>query len=242
MTPSIPVALRACALQAANILGSQRPYGALGLQHGCVASSRVNRPQIAAVWRKNVHGALPVQAVVDGTHDKPIFINFDSIWHANARSSPGSDGATGLRRRHPHAHGWVAGTGTALQSGKAAEGEAPKRYPSLPPSTIRRRCLGYRFGGRQNLPARRVVSIIPFKSSGIGNVDRQQAPLGRATAPDRGRVLLSVYGQGNPVKRFGSLLEAQKRHPTDEGPESAPPIRGGQPRNYEFDGTSEVIP
>lgn len=112
----------------------------------------------------------------------------------------------------------------------------------LPASPIRHRCLGHRFGGRQNLPARRVVSIVAFKSSGIGNVDRQKAPLGRAAAPDRGRVLLSVYGQGNPVKRFGWLLEAQNCHPTDEGTESAPLLGSGQPRNYEFDGTSEVIP
>lgn len=111
----------------------------------------------------------------------------------------------------------------------------------LPASPIRHRCLGHRFGGRQNLPARGVVSIVAFKSSGIGNVDRQKAPLGRATAPNGGRVLLSVYGQGNPVKRFGSLLEAQKRHPRDEGPESAPLLGDGQPRNYEFDGPNEVI-
>jgi hypothetical protein len=44
------------------------------------------------------------------------------------------------------------------------------------------------------------------------------------------------------VKRFGWLLEAQNCHPTDEGTESAPLLGSGQTRNYEFDGTSEVIP
>lgn len=241
MIPSIPLALRAGALQSADILDAQDSCSALGICHGCATSSRFYGSQKGPVRSKYVHGAFPIEAVVHGTHNEPILIYFDAIWHTDFRCSPEADRATGLRGRHPPFCLGDASPGV-LERGESLARKALRGDLAFSGSTFRQGRLCHRFSGRQDVPAGRVVGILYVEGSRIRNVDRQKAPLGSAAAPDRGRVLGSVDGQGNPVKRFGSRLIAHKCHLIDAGPESAPLPGDEQPKNYEFATTIEVEP